>query len=114
MANTGVYSQSSVNQGMKEILESYFERINYLGTKAASLDTLKALHLLHPKAIPFENLDSLMGRTVSLDLQSLKKKLVDEERGGYCFEHNLLFKFVLDTLKFNTRSLGGRVVWEGT
>jgi N-hydroxyarylamine O-acetyltransferase len=93
-------------------LAAYFERIGYHGPRTASAATLRALHLLHPQAIPFENLDSLLGLTPRLDLDSLVKKLVRERRGGYCYEHNLLFRAVLDTLGFETTGLAARVLWE--
>ena len=34
-----------------------------------------------------------------------------ERRGGYCFEHNLLFKAALDALGFRVAGLAARVVW---
>lgn len=95
-------------------LDAYFERIGYDGPREASLETLAALHRLHPQTIPFENLDALLGRPVRLDPQSIQQKLVGARRGGYCFEHNLLFRGVLDALGFTTRSLAARVVWGRT
>ncbi len=41
-------------------LDAYFTRIGYAGSRDASLDTLKALHLMHPRAIPFENIDPFL------------------------------------------------------
>jgi N-hydroxyarylamine O-acetyltransferase len=35
---------------------------------------------------------------VSLDPDALHRKLIDERRGGYCFEHNLLLKSALEAL----------------
>lgn len=94
-------------------LNAYFERIGYSGPArpAPTLDTLRALHLLHPLAIPFENLDVLLGRPVRLDLASIQRKLVTERRGGYCFEQNRLLRSVLQTLGFRVRSFAGRVLW---
>jgi N-hydroxyarylamine O-acetyltransferase len=94
-------------------LPAYFERIGYQGeaSPAPTLDTLRALHLLHPQAIPFENLDVLLGRPVRIDLASVQRKLVTEARGGYCYEHNLLFRSVLEALGFRVRSFAGRVLW---
>src|SRR5579862_7365644 len=94
-------------------LTAYFTRIGFGGPArpAPTLDTLRALHLLHPQAIPFENLDVLLGRPVTLDLASIQRKLVAEGRGGYCYEHNLLLRSVLQTLGFRVRSFGGRVLW---
>lgn len=42
-------------------IDAYFARIGYTGLRDASLETLKSLHLLHPQAIPFENLDPFPG-----------------------------------------------------
>jgi arylamine N-acetyltransferase len=41
-----------------------------------------------PCAIAFENLNSLLNQPVKLDLASLQQKLINEGRGGYCFEQN--------------------------
>jgi N-hydroxyarylamine O-acetyltransferase len=93
-------------------LDSYLQRIRYSGSRDPTLATLRALHNLHPLAIPFENLDTLAGRPVRLDVASLERKLVQGGRGGYCFEQNLLFKHALDALGFETTALAARVVWE--
>src|SRR5512134_2201513 len=93
-------------------LDAYLERIGYSGPRAATLETLRALQVLHPLAIPFENIDTLSGRPVRLDLPSLERKLLQSRRGGYCFEQNLLFKHALGALKFDATALAARVVWE--
>jgi N-hydroxyarylamine O-acetyltransferase len=92
-------------------LDAYFARIGYDGPREANLATLKAIHALHPAAIPFENLDPLLARPVRLDLPSLEAKLVRERRGGYCFEQNALFRAVLEALGFAVTPLIARVVW---
>ena len=93
-------------------LDRYLQRIGYSGRPlAADADTLQALQRLHPQAIPFENLDSFTGRTVSLDPAVVFHKLVDAGRGGYCFEHNLLLMRVLQTLGFDVSGLSARVRW---
>lgn len=92
-------------------LKAYFERIGFAGSIAPTLATLDLLHALHPAAIPFENLTPLMGDAVRLDQPSLEKKLLTEKRGGYCFEHNLLFLRMLEDLEFVVRPLLARVVW---
>jgi len=93
-------------------LDSYLKRIGYSGPRTATLETLRALQAQHPRSIPFENLDTLSGRPVALDLPSLERKLVQSRRGGYCFEQNLLFKHVLAALGFDAAALAARVVWE--
>ncbi len=92
-------------------IDAYFARIGYRGERTASLGTLRAIHALHPGAIPFENMDPLLGLPVPLELDSLQTKMIDRRRGGYCFEQNTLFQAVLERLGFSVTSLAGRVVW---
>jgi N-hydroxyarylamine O-acetyltransferase len=92
-------------------LGAYFRRIGYEGPRTPTLETLAALHRLHPQAIAFENLAPLLSRPVQLDLAFLEEKLVRRGRGGYCFEHNLLFSHVLTALGFRVAGLAARVLW---
>ena len=92
-------------------LDAYFARIGYDGPREPTLPVLQALHRLHPRAIPFENLDVLLGRRVRLDLASVQAKLVAGRRGGYCFEHNNLFSAVLKAMGFAVTDLAARVLW---
>ncbi|MBZ9669782.1 arylamine N-acetyltransferase family protein [Mesorhizobium sp. ES1-3] len=92
-------------------LDTYFARIGHAGSRDASLDTLKTLHFLHPQAIPFENMDPFLGRPVRLDAASLQDKIVLDGRGGYCFEHNLIFMHALKALGFEVGGLAARVLW---
>jgi N-hydroxyarylamine O-acetyltransferase len=92
-------------------LDAYLHRVGYAGPHTATLDTLEALHALHPAAIPFENLNPLVGWPVGLDVDSLQSKMVAGGRGGWCFEHNTLFRKALEALGFSVHSLAARVVW---
>ena len=92
-------------------LEPYFARIGFHGNPRPDLDTLKQLHLLHPCAIPFENLSTLLGEPVLLETAALEEKLILGQRGGYCFEQNTLFQQVLEAIGFDLTPLAARVVW---
>ena len=92
-------------------LERYLNRIRYAGDRSVGLTTLAALHASHPAAIPFENLDPLLGLPVRLDVESLQRKLVRDGRGGYCYEHNLLFAEALGAIGFSVTGFAARVVW---
>ena len=92
-------------------LGNYLARIGYRGPAAVDLETLKALQAAHLEAIPFEGIDPLLGRSVKLDLASVQAKLVDGSRGGYCYEHNLLFRAALDAIGFQVTGLAGRPRW---
>ncbi|HET7404069.1 MAG TPA: arylamine N-acetyltransferase [Usitatibacter sp.] len=92
-------------------LRRYFERIGHEGPAGADLQTLRAIHVRHPAAIPFENLAAFTGEPVPLDVASLQRKLLIPGRGGWCFEHNLLLAAVLEALGFEVTRLAARVRW---
>lgn len=93
-------------------LGEYFDRIGYGGATAPNLEVLRALVSAHTRAIPFENLDPVMGVPVDdLSPEALAGKLVRRRRGGYCYENNGLMGYVLADLGFRVRRLAGRVVW---
>ncbi|MCW3466225.1 arylamine N-acetyltransferase family protein [Chitinophaga nivalis] len=92
-------------------LQDYFDRIHYTGSATATLDTLQELHYLHPQYIPFENINPFTACEVKLDMPAIAQKLIYENRGGYCYEQNLLFKEVLTRLGFQVAGLAARVSW---
>jgi len=89
-------------------LDDYLQRIAYTGALTADADTLLGLHRAHAAAIPFENLDVVLGRSIELDLDNVQDKLVRRRRGGYCYEHNLLFAAVLERLGYPVSRLAAR------
>src|SRR5688572_13517058 len=91
-------------------IDAYLTRIGYSGSRAPALETLRSLHAAHPMAIPFENLDPVLGRPVPLDAASLAGKLIGARRGGYCYEQNGLFLRMLAALGFRVAGLSARVL----
>ena len=92
-------------------LKAYLARIAYSGSPTPTLETLQALHRCHPVAITFENLDPLMRRPVRLEMDALMTKLVEQGRGGYCYEQNTLFAAILRHLGYSVVTLAARVQW---
>lgn len=92
-------------------LQDYLDHIGFSGKPAQDEATLRQLHARHPLRIPFENLDSWRGHPVLLQPQQVYRKLVQDGRGGYCFEHNQLLQRVLHTLGFVVQGLSARVLW---
>jgi N-hydroxyarylamine O-acetyltransferase len=90
-------------------LAAYLRRIGYEGDGAPTGDTLTELHRAHLDAIGFENLDIVLGHGISVDLPDIQAKLVDRGRGGYCYEHGVLFAAVLARLGFGVQRLLARV-----
>lgn len=74
---------------------------------------LLALHRAIPLTVPYENLEILEGRTISLDPAALHHKVVQRRRGGYCYELNGLFAEVLEALGFRVERLLARVWTNG-
>lgn len=87
----------------------YLQRINYNGSLAPNFETLCWLHRSHLLAIPYENLDIHLNRRIELNEAAFFNKLVLQKRGGWCFEMNGLFAWVLRELNFDVRLLAGSV-----
>ena len=94
-------------------LDSYLERINYSGDKRVSEEALQDLHIAHTLNVPFENLDVFYRRPIRLDEASLYRKIVENQRGGYCFEMNGIFSVALKRIGFKVSNLLARVTIDG-
>lgn len=90
-------------------LDAYFRRIGYPGPRETTLPVLAALQLQHTQAVPFENLDVLLGQVISLEPAAIAAKIIGAGRGGYCFEQNTLLAAALRTLGFEVTPLLARV-----
>ncbi len=90
-------------------LQAYLDRIGFEGAPRADLDTLKRLHRRHLNAIPYENLDAVLGRTLDFDIDRIFDKLVTGRRGGWCYEMNGLMAWALETIGFRLTRMAGAV-----
>jgi N-hydroxyarylamine O-acetyltransferase len=72
----------------------------------AGLKLLQRQHLLN---IPFENLDIHWKRPIVLDTEKFFRKIVENGRGGFCYELNGLFNELLTSLGFKTHLVSARV-----
>jgi N-hydroxyarylamine O-acetyltransferase len=86
--------------------DAYLERI---GLNGNARPTLHDVHRAHATSIPFENLDPHRGIPVSLAQSDLERKLVEERRGGYCFEQNLLLGAALSHMGLEVEPMLARV-----
>ena len=92
-------------------LDAYLARIAWPGEREPEPTEAALARLLehHMVAIPFENLDVLLGRPPRLALGPLQQKLVGARRGGYCYEHATLFAAALERLGFRVHRHSARV-----
>ena len=77
----------------------------------ADLSTLALVMAAHSRAIAFENIDVVRGKTISIARANVETKLVDDMRGGYCWEQNTLLAMALEELGFKVVPLLCRVRW---
>ncbi len=91
-------------------IDAYLRRIGLSARPERTLDGLCELGLAHLCAVPFENLDIAAGRPLSLELEAIYDKLVVRRRGGFCYELNGLFAWLLRELGFEVTLLAGRLV----
>jgi N-hydroxyarylamine O-acetyltransferase len=87
---------------------AYLRRINYAGPSVPTPETLRELHRSHLFAVPFENLDIHLGRKIVCDEEAFLHKIVNERRGGFCYELNGAFAALLRALGFQVTLLSGR------
>ena len=87
----------------------YLERISYSGNTDPTLATLRALHVAHLIAVPFENLNIHLHQPILLEINWLFDKIVTRGHGGFCYELNGLFAWLLRELGFKVTMLNARV-----
>jgi len=90
-------------------VEKYLRRINYSGPLDPTPETLRALQVAHLLAVPFENLSIHAGEPIVLQEDALFTKIVEQKRGGFCYECNGLFAGLLRALGFEVAMLGAGV-----
>jgi N-hydroxyarylamine O-acetyltransferase len=88
-------------------LPAYLKRIGYQGPVRADLETLRALHRAHARAIPYENLDVQLKRPMTIDPLAAFDKIVNRGRGGWCYEMNGSLGVALQAVGFEVRRLAG-------
>ncbi len=82
-------------------LRKFFQRISFNGEPRVNLDTLAKLQELFMLNVIFENLDIHYGPAImAVDPEKAFHKVVDQGRGGFCYELNALFATVLREIGF--------------
>ncbi len=93
-----------------EKIRRYFQRIglDLPDPVAPDSELLCKLQYAHCTAVPYENLDILRGKPLSLDTDDLYEKVVVQRRGGFCFELNGLFAWLLSRLGYEVSEYAAR------
>jgi arylamine N-acetyltransferase len=88
---------------------AYLDRIAYTGPLVPTADVLRDLHRAHLFTVPFENLDIALGRKIVCDENGFVQKIVEQRRGGFCYELNGAFAALLRAIGFEVTLLSARV-----
>lgn len=100
-------------------VEPYLERIGVPPdtVDGPDLATLESLQRAHVTTVPFETLaitgppfEDAAGEGVDLAVEALYGKIVGRERGGFCFELNGAFGWLLAALGFDVTRVAARMV----
>ena len=94
-------------------VERYLDRIGFTKSVAVDLPALEDLQRAHLSHVAFENLHVAARLGVRTDLQWSLSKIVDQQRGGWCFEVNGAFGALLEALGFEVIRLGAAVLLAG-
>jgi N-hydroxyarylamine O-acetyltransferase len=89
-------------------LDAYLARVGAVAAPP-SRAALDALHEAHVRAFTFDNIDVLLDQHPGVGLDAVQGKFVARGRGGYCFEHGVLFAAALERLGYDVERRLGRV-----
>jgi N-hydroxyarylamine O-acetyltransferase len=92
--------------------QRYLDRIDYEHIISVTNKTLSNLHSQHVHNIPFENLDIHYKKLFDLHLENIFRKVIRDFRGGFCYELNLLFNWLLGEIGFSSRIIASRTISE--
>ena len=101
-----------MEQHLSSISQQYLRKIGLNKRFSPTLDSLEALLASHIRSIAFGNLYQYLGIPTNINLENIATKMIDQNKGGYCLEHNVLTQYVLSDLGFDTFNLLGRVYYQ--
>jgi len=90
-------------------INQYLQRFSVEDIKEISLETLNQLQLQHMLHVPFENLDVIHHIPITLNVEAFYEKIVLNNRGGFCYELNGLFNWLLKSLGYNSYLISGTI-----
>lgn len=90
-------------------IERFLKRIGIASLPDSRHGRLREIHRAMTQSVPFENLAILEGHEIDIAPHVLFSKIVEQGRGGYCFELNALLAEVYESLGYRVERLLGRV-----
>jgi N-hydroxyarylamine O-acetyltransferase len=78
-----------------EMLDRYLGRLRTALPPTVDARALRELHRAHLVRVAFENLDIHLGRPIGIEIAAVLAKVVTARRGGFCYELNSAFAWLL-------------------
>jgi N-hydroxyarylamine O-acetyltransferase len=93
----------------RPLVSAYLQRLGIDHEPRPTAEALAQLHRAHLEHVPFENLDIHFGVPIELDARGFAEKIALRSRGGFCYELNGAFAWLLTALGFDVELLEARV-----
>jgi N-hydroxyarylamine O-acetyltransferase len=93
-------------------IQQYLDKMDFI-PKKANLDSLNTLIAKHIQLFAFSSINVLLERELSLEKAPLFERVINQNCGGYCFEHNKIFNIVLKELGYEVKTVMARIVLGG-
>src|SRR5688572_23309977 len=90
-------------------IPAYLNGLHYSNSVKRDVETLSGLQSAHMMNIRFENLYIGLRRSIRLSEEALWDKIINQNRGGFCYELNGLFAWLLKQIGFDVTYLNARV-----
>ncbi|MGL5824953.1 MAG: arylamine N-acetyltransferase family protein [Nocardioides sp.] len=94
------------------LIDGYLSKLGFGHRPEPTLENLAKLQQAQVLRIPFENLDYHFGNEIPMD-PTVVRKIVEDNRGGGCYELNPAFHYLISSLGFDSRILPGRSYRDG-
>ena len=95
-------------------IDRYLKRLKISDIETDKLNMLKLIQRSHLEQIPFENFDIHMYGKLNFDIDVLFEKIIEQRRGGICYELNYLLFHLLKLLGYQVTILAGQVLEGGS
>ncbi|KZN34676.1 hypothetical protein N480_20555 [Pseudoalteromonas luteoviolacea S2607] len=95
-------------------LTTYLAKLEIENLVSYDLALVSQIVQAHIKRYSFSSFNAMQNKLLSVDNDDLFERLIVQQQGGYCFEHNKIAMLALAALGFEVSPLLGRVLLNGT
>jgi N-hydroxyarylamine O-acetyltransferase len=94
---------------MSTLKDSFYSRLNMEPRKNVKFEDLPSILSSFAKSVPFENIDVVYKDYKEISKENLQKKLLDNYRGGLCYEINPMLYYFLKDCGFNVHLISATI-----